>query len=103
MAAESAMRQTKDIGLSGVVAKSTQAAVTEVNNQLMSRRGKEALQAIADKDFGGDFEAAKADAVKKVTEGTPIEDIFNVYKDTVTDVGGGGGSGGAKPRVIKLK
>ena len=89
---ESVVAQMRDKGISGIVATTTQAAITVVENQLMSRRNKEAAQKLADKEFGGDFAAAKAHMVEQVTAGTPIEDILGRYQSTVKDVGG------AKPR-----
>jgi hypothetical protein len=111
LAYESAAAQLRDKGISGVVASTTQAAIKTVADQLISRRGREAAQKLADDEFGGDLEAAKAHMVEQVTAGTPIEDILSRYQSTVGNVGGGGGGGnggggggggGAKPRVIKL-
>lgn len=90
----------RDRGMSGVVATTTQAALKIVEDSLMSRRNKEAMQALADKDFGGDIAKAKAHAVEQITAGTPLEDILEEYSQTI---GGNGGGGGAKPKVIKLK
>lgn len=101
---ESAAAQLRDPGISKTVATTTTEAIKIVESNLLSRRNKEAAQKLADEQFGGDMEAAKAHLVKQVTAGTPIEDIMKRYAATIGATNPANPATPAKPpKVIKLQ